>query len=72
MNAHRQFSKITGPQNINPYGSVEKIPMSVVSSGIKNFVNKYLTERAKGKKSIIGGHLNYANKYYSDEYNRKK
>lgn len=72
VNAHRQFSKITGPQNLNPYGSVEKMPMSAVSSGIKNFVNKYLIERAKGKKSIIGGHLNYANKYYSDEYNRKK
>ena len=72
VNAHRQFSKITGPQNLKPYGSVQKMPMSAVSSRIRIFINTYLIERSKGKKSIIGGHLNYANKYYSDEYNRKK
>ncbi|MGX2712354.1 hypothetical protein [Acinetobacter baumannii] len=38
---------------------------------IKNFVNSYLLERANGKKSIIGENLNYTNKYYSDEKNRK-
>lgn len=72
VNAHRQFSKITGPQNLKPYGSVQKMPISAVSTRVRNFVNVYLIERAAGKKSIIGGHLNYANKYYSDEYNRKK
>lgn len=72
VNAYRQFSKITGPKNLKPYGSVQKMPMSAVSLRIKSFVNAYLIERSKGKKSIIGGHLNYANKYYSDEYNREK
>lgn len=72
VNAHRQFSKITGPKSLKPYGSVQNMPISAVSSRIRNFVNKYLIERANGKPSIVGGHLNYANKYYSDEYNRKK
>ena len=35
-------------------------------------MNNYLIERANGRPSIVGGHLNYANKYYSDDYNRKK
>lgn len=72
VNAHRQFSKITGPQNLKPYGSVQKMPISLVSTRVRNFVNFYLIDREAGRKSIIGGHLNYANKYYSDEYNRKK
>lgn len=72
VNAHRQFSKITGPKSLKPYGSVQNMPISDVSSRIRNFVNKYLIERANGKPSIVGGHLNYANKYYSDEYNKKK
>ncbi|RKG52117.1 LysM peptidoglycan-binding domain-containing protein [Acinetobacter cumulans] len=72
VNAHRQFSKITGPKSLKPYGSVQNMPISAVSSRIRNFVNKYMIERANGKPSIVGGHLNYANKYYSDEYNKKK
>lgn len=72
VNARRQFSKITGPQSLEPYGSVQNMPMSAVSARIRNFVNNYLIERAKGRSSLVGGHLNYANKYYSDEYNRKK
>ena len=71
INAHRQFSKITGPKSLEPYGSIQNMPMSAVSSKISNFVNNYLIERANGRQSIIGGHLNYANKYYSDEYNRR-
>lgn len=71
VNADRQFSKITGPKSLDPYGSVENMPMSHVSKKIRNFVNSYLVERANGKKSIIGENLNYANKYYSDEKNRK-
>ena len=71
INAHRQFSKITGPKSLEPYGSIQNMPMSAVSSKIRNFVNNYLIERANGRQSIIGGHLNYANKYYSDEYNRR-
>lgn len=71
VNAHRQFSKITGPKSLDPYGSVQNMPMSDVSPRIRNFVNSYLIEREKGRPSIIGGHLNYANKYYSDDYNRR-
>lgn len=71
-NAHRQFSKITGPENLKPYGSVQNMPKSAVSSRIRNFVNEYLIERSKGKKSIIGQNLNYANKFYSDAKNRKQ
>lgn len=72
VNAHRQFSKITGPKSLNPYGSVQNMPLSDVSQRIKFFVNSYLQERANGKPSIIGENLNYANKYCSDDYNRKK
>lgn len=71
VNADRQFSKITGPKSLDPYGSVENMPISHVSRKVRNFVNSYLLERANGKKSIIGENLNYANKYYSDEKNRK-
>lgn len=71
VNADRQFSKITGPENLDPYGSVDKMPISHVSTRIRNFVNSYLIERANGKPSIIGENLNYANKYYSDAKNRK-
>lgn len=71
VNAHRQFSKITGPKSLKPYGSVQDMPFSHVSVRIKEFVNSYLVERSKGKQSIIGGNLHYANKYYSDAYNRK-
>nr|WP_111893481.1 cell wall hydrolase [Acinetobacter sp. MB5] len=71
VNAPRQFSKITGPQNLKPYGSVQNMPLAKVSARIRNFVNSYLLERSKGKRSIVGGNLNYANKYYSDEYNRR-
>ncbi|WP_130804038.1 M23 family metallopeptidase [Acinetobacter ihumii] len=71
VNADRQFSKITGPKSLDPYGSVEKMPISHVSIRIRNFVNNYLIERANGKLSIIGENLNYANKYYSDAKNRK-
>lgn len=69
-NAYRQFSKITGPANLKPYGSVQKMPFSDVSDRIKKFVNEYLIERQNGKQSIIGQNLNYANKFYSDEKNR--
>ena len=60
VNADRQFSKITGPKSLDPYGSVEKMPISHVSTRIRNFVNSYLIERANGKLSIIGENLNYS------------
>jgi len=44
VNAHRQFSKITGPQNLKPYGSVQKMPISAVSTRVRNFVNRSLAK----------------------------
>ena len=70
-NAHRQFSKITGPKSLKPYGSVQNMPLQDIHDRTKLYVKKYLKERANGRKSIVGGNLNYANKYVSDEYNRK-
>lgn len=72
VNAHRQFSKITGPSSLSPYGSVQKMPWEDISKRVKEKVIKHLEERSNSEKSIIGTNLHYANKYYSDEYNRKK
>ena len=70
VNAHRQFSKITGPKNLDPYGSVQNMPLKDVHERTKQYVKKYLKERSNGRKSIVGNNLNYANKYVSDDYNR--
>lgn len=80
-NAHRQFSKITGPKsyktkdgrkiNLNPYGTVQNMPNKDVNPRVKAEVLAYLEQRSKGKKSIVGEHLNYANPYSSDTKNRK-
>lgn len=80
-NARRQFTKITGPKSyktksgkvisLNPYGSVQNMPDKDVNPRVKAEVLKYLNERAEGKKSSIGEHLNYANPYVSDAKNRK-
>lgn len=81
-NARRQFSKITGPKSyktkdgkkiqLNPYGKVQNMPDKDVNPRVKAEVLAYLEERAKGKSSIVGGHLNYANPYSSDKKNRKE
>ncbi|WP_446906151.1 phage tail tape measure protein [Acinetobacter baumannii] len=80
-NARRQFSKITGPKsyktkngktiNLNPYGSVQNMPDKDVNPRVRAEVLAYLEERSKGKPSIVGEHLNYANPYSSDKKNRK-
>lgn len=70
-NAHRQFSKITGPKSLQPYGSVQNMPLKDVHEKTKQYVKQYLKERAGGRKSIVGSNLNYANKYVSDDYNRR-
>lgn len=80
-NARRQFSKITGPKSyktkdgktikLNPYGSVQNMPNKDVNPRVRAEVLAYLEERSKGKSSIVGEHLNYANPYSSDKKNRK-
>ncbi|WP_396231118.1 phage tail tape measure protein [Acinetobacter baumannii] len=80
-NARRQFSKITGPKsyktkdgkiiNLNPYGSVQNMPNKDVNPRVRAEVLAYLEDRSKGKASIVGEHLNYANPYSSDKKNRK-
>lgn len=80
-NAKRQFTKITGPESyktktgkvikLNPYGSVQNMPLKDINLKVKEEVLSYLGKRANGQKSSIGGHLNYANPYVSDKKNRK-
>lgn len=80
-NANRQFTKITGPESyktktgkvikLNPYGSVQNMPLKDINFKVKEEVLSYLEKRANGQKSSIGGHLNYANPYVSDKKNRK-
>lgn len=81
VNAHRQFTKITGPESYktksgkviknNPYGKVQNMPDKDVNPKVRELVLKYLNERANGAESIVGTHLNYANPYASDMKNRK-
>lgn len=81
-NAHRQFSKITGPKSyktkdgrvikLNPYGKVQNMPDKDVNPRVKAEVLAYLEQRANGKGSIVGEHLNYANPFASDMKNRKQ
>ncbi len=66
INDHRQFSKITGPASLKPYGSVQNMPDSAINPVILKFVQEYLQKRASGAPSSVGGNLNYANPYYSD------
>ncbi|HEV7436321.1 MAG TPA: cell wall hydrolase [Pseudorhizobium sp.] len=65
----RQFSKITGPAHLDPYGSITKVPASVVPKGFDSVVNGWLNERARGVPSSVGGNLHYANPNFSDEKN---
>ena len=72
VNAHRQFSKITGPASLSPYGSVERMPDSAINPKVNSFGREWLKRRSAGTPSSVGGHLNYANPYYSDAHNRRK
>ncbi|MUS88351.1 hypothetical protein DIQ02_19085 [Acinetobacter baumannii] len=79
-NAKRQFTKITGPKSyktksgkvikLNPYGSVQNMPLKDVNPRVRAEVLSYLERRANGQESSVGGHLNYANPYVSDKKNR--
>jgi len=60
VNQRRQFSKITGPKNLSPYGSVQNTPKA--SNMFSDMVGGYVNERVMGERgSSVGGGLNYAN-----------
>jgi len=67
LNQNRQFSKITGPSSLDPYGSVQNTPRA--STATKNLVADHIAGRAAGEPTTIGGALNYANPNYSSKSN---
>lgn len=67
LNQRRQFSKITGPSSLNPYGSVQNTPRA--PEAVRNIVADHVASRAAGSPSTIGGSLNYANPNYSSRRN---
>lgn len=70
VNAHNQFSDINGPvSRRDGRNAVEQIPAAQISERVHQLVDSYLAERAAGRPSSIGSHLNYANPNYSDTVN---
>jgi hypothetical protein len=67
LNQKRQFSKITGPQDQKPYGSVQRTPKA--STAVQSLVEKHIADRIAGADPIIGGHVNYANPDHSSPSN---
>jgi hypothetical protein len=67
VNQNRQFSKIAGPQNLDPYGKVSNAPKAPAS--LQKMVETHVTQRANGKPSTIGNSVNYANPNYSTPNN---
>jgi hypothetical protein len=69
VNAKNQFSGINGPPSrsgkdhigIGSHNAVEQIPASYIANRTNTLADNYLAERAKGRKSIVGTHLDYAN-----------
>lgn len=66
-NQNRQFSKITGPASLNPYGSVQATPKA--STELQSMVAGRVADLAQGAESEIGGALSYANPNFSDASN---
>lgn len=66
VNQRWAFSDINAPRK-GAYGSVDKVPMKRVSKKMKQFVRKYLEERANGKSSSVGSNISYANPNYLGE-----
>lgn len=64
VNAKRQFSKITGPARLSPYGSVQNAPKA--STATQRIVNEHIAARQAGLPSIVGKSLDYANPNFSD------
>ncbi|UYY57198.1 LysM peptidoglycan-binding domain-containing protein [Sphingomonas sp. S2-65] len=70
VNAKSQFSDINGPIAWrDKRDSVEDLAVSTVSRRVNQVVDAYLAERAGGRASSVGTHLNYANPNYSDKKN---
>lgn len=67
LNAKRQFSKITGPKNLTPYGSVQKTPKAAKAT--EDLVRQHIENRVAGADSTIGNAVNYANPNYSSPSN---
>ncbi len=70
VNATNQFSDINGPiSRRKGRRSVAQLPVSSISRRVDQLVDAYLAERAAGRGSSVGSHLNYANPQYSDAKN---
>lgn len=70
VNARSQFSDINGPVAWGRgRNSVDDLPMSRVTADVSRFVDTYLKQRAGGRASSVGSHLNYANPNFSDAVN---
>lgn len=67
LNQNRQFSKITGPKSLDPYGSVQNTPRA--PAAVRNIVADHIANRAAGAPTTIGGSLNYANPNFSSRNN---
>lgn len=67
LNQPRQFSQITGPARLGPYGSVQNAPKA--SALAQNAVYDYAAARAQGAPPTVGGALSYANPNFSDRRN---
>lgn len=59
VNARNQFSDINGPvARRDGRNSVEDLPAARISARVDQVVDSYLAERAAGRESSIGSHLN--------------
>ena len=67
LNQNRAFSKITGPERLSPYGSVQRAPQA--SPRAQAAVYDYVAARAQGAPPTAPGALNYANPNFSDRRN---
>lgn len=67
LNQNRQFSKVTGPSRLDPYGSVQRTPRA--PADVRTAVSTHIANRVQGTPSIIGGAVNYANPNVSDRSN---
>lgn len=67
LNQRRQFSKITGPRNLSPYGSVQGTPRA--SQATQDLVREHIENRVSGGLSTVGDAVNYANPNYSSPSN---
>lgn len=67
LDQNRQFSKISGPSRLGPYGSAARAPKA--SPLAENAVYDYVAARAQGAPPTVGGALNYANPNFSDRSN---